>query len=222
MASEVEVAGGADEPDVAEESAAGVPARVAWLAGVGHDGYDVVLAKAQLVSDVDLEAHVAIVRAADELAVEIDVGHIHDAAKVEQQPTAAQLVGRGRQMETIPGTAHLLEATAGETALDVGRHIAVVGLLVSRRRHPGLLYLEVVGHVDDAPCGVVVGGGSSALDVAGMEAPAEVQVLRCAGLGGQGGEVGTGRHQGQRCKEDDSFDCHSRCVLFCVCFYLII
>ena len=181
MAGEIDVAVGSHETDATEESAAGVPAGVVGLTGIGHHGEDVVLSELQLVGDIHLEAHVAVVCLSHQLAVQIDVAHIHDASEVNQQALALQAVGR-REVQPVPAAPHLLERTAAETALDVGGGIVVVGLLIGGRCHPRLLYLEVVGQVDGAPMTVLIGCCGSSLHIAEVESPSEVKALHGAHL----------------------------------------
>ena len=176
IACEVEVAVRGHQFHRANQSAARVPSRVARLASVGLHGNDVVLAKAQLVGHVNLESHVAIVRSAYSGAVQEDVARVHDALEVQQQPAPLQAVGR-RQMVAIPGHAHLLEGAAAQAALDVCRRVVVVGLLAGVRRHPGLLYLEIMRHVHLSPVLVVGRCLCPVGHVAGLEQPAKVQRL---------------------------------------------
>ena len=133
----------------------------------------------QLVGDVHLKAHVTVVGLSNELAVEIDVAHIHDAAEVNQQALALQAVGRC-EMQAIPSAAHLLECSARQAALDVGGRVVVVGLLIGGRCHPRLLYLEVVRQVDGAPMAVLIGCCLTSVHIAEVEFPAEVKALRDA------------------------------------------
>ena len=103
------------------------------------------------------------------LVVQIDIGCVHDAFKVEEHALTLQFLG-GCVVQSVVAFSHLLETAAGETALDVGCHIGVVGFLVSRGCHPGLLNLEVVGYIDLSPFTFVVQ----------PELPTEVQTLRHA------------------------------------------
>ena len=152
---EIEVSRGGDEADVSEESAAGVPTGVAWLAGIGDDLDEVVLAVFQSVAEVNLEAHVAVVCATHGLAVEQHVGGVHDALKVEEHTTAFP-VGIGGEVVTVITFTHLLETATRQTALDIRSHIGIVGFLICCRCHPGLFNLEVVRHVDLLPLTFVV------------------------------------------------------------------
>ena len=169
MATEVAILGGADQADATEQTATRIPAGVARLAGVGNDLDQVVLAVFQFVAQVDLEAYVAVVRAADALTVEQHVSRVHNAAEIDQHALALQVGGWG-QVVAVVALAHLLEAAAGEAALDIGRHVGVVGLLVSGWCHPRLFYLEVVRQVDVPPLALVVQ----------TKFPSKVQTLRRA------------------------------------------
>ena len=177
MAGEEHVLVGDHELHASVESSASVPSGVPRFTGVGHHGDDIVLSKLQPVGDIYLKAHIAIVRAPCMLPVHIDVARIHDAAEVEQQAPSAQRVSR-REVQPVPPSAHLLESPARQSALDVGGRVVVVGLLVGSRRHPRLLYLEVMGQIHRPPAAVVEQWRSAIGHVAGMEAPAEVQALR--------------------------------------------
>ena len=143
---EIEVGRGVDQTDVAKQTAACVPAGVTLLHGVGLDDQFVGLAIAHPLGDVDLETYITIVCTANMLAVKPHVAHVHDTFEVEQQASSFQGCIGGDGL-TVPASPHLLEAAGRETALDIGRHIAVVSPFVSSRCYPGLLYLEIMGYV---------------------------------------------------------------------------
>ena len=170
----IQVAVGAHQFHVAKQSATRVPARVARLARVGTHSHHVVLSHLQFLSHIYLEPHVAIVRASHLLAVHIDIAHIHDATEIQQQSAPPERVGR-HQVQPVPSLPHLLEATTAQSALDIGRRVVVVGLFASRRRHPRLLYLEVVRHAHRAPSCVVQFHVRPVFHVASLEVPAVVQ-----------------------------------------------
>ena len=183
MALEVEVGWGGNEHHVAKQATACIPPRIQRVACVSLYGNHVLFPQFQLARDIDFEAHIAIIGASDAFSVQIDIAHIHDATKVEQQ-TAPSQVGTGRKMQAVPTDTHLLESTARQAALDIGSHIGVVGFLVSARLHPGLFYLEVVGHVHRAPFGIVQRRLLSASNVACAELPSEVQIKFLTALRG--------------------------------------
>ena len=155
MTLEIEVSGGGDEADVAEESATCVPTGVAWLTGIGNDLDEVVFAVTQTVAEVDLEAHVAVVGASHELAVEQDVGCIHDAFEVEEHTTAFH-ISRWGKMVAVIAFGHFFEAATRQAALDIRGHICIIGFLIGRWCHPGLLNLKIVRHVHLPPITFVV------------------------------------------------------------------
>ena len=128
-----------------------------------------------MVGDVQLEAYITVFCPADELAVHINIAHVHDAAEVQHETSAFQRIGR-REVVAVPAASHFLEASARETALDVGRHVGVVGFLVGGRRHPGLLNLEIVRQVHPSPLAVVEQRNGSARQVAVMKQPTLIEI----------------------------------------------
>ena len=171
MSCEELVAGSSNEFHTAEETTTGIPTGAERVACVGTHGDDVVLTKAQSARDFNLEAHVAIVGAANALTIEVDIANIHDASEVEQQALVLQ-TGIGRQVIAIPPLPHLLEAAAREATPDVRSNIGIVGFLTSIGCHPRLFNLEIVRKGDGAPATIVVGWLCCLRDVAGMEPPA--------------------------------------------------
>ena len=147
MAREIQVGRGTDQADVTEQTATSIPARIP-LRHCRGTYYQLVLASTQQPCDVQLETHVSVVCSSDVLAVQPHVAHQHDAFEVEQQATVLQLVLADSQRLPIPALAHLLEATGRQTTLDIGGHVGVVGFLVGRGWNPGLLYLEIMRHVN--------------------------------------------------------------------------
>ena len=89
------------------------------------------------------------------LHVQVDVGSVHDSLEVEHHALPLHTL-RWRIVQTVIAIAHFFESATRQAALDVGCHVGVVGPLVSGRSHPGLLYLEVVRHVDLLPCSLIV------------------------------------------------------------------
>ena len=179
MALKEQVAVSGNEFHITKESTTSVPTRVARLAGVGHYSDHIVLTKPQGIGHINLEAHITIVGAPYLLSVHIDITHIHDAPEVEHQATTTQTVGRC-QVQTIPASAHLLEATTRQSTLDISSGIVVVGLLASSRCHPRLLYLEIVRQVDHTPRLVVETFLRSIRHITSMKLPSEVQQLNRA------------------------------------------
>ena len=143
------------EEDVAEETAAGVPARAVFLARRGAHGHHVEGVVAQSLGHVALEAAVSVFRRTDLLPVHPHVAVVHDAAEV-QQHLAAHPQGVGLEGLAIPALAHRLEAACA------------AGALV-----PGQLKLEVVGQRELAPGRIVVAHLGAALGV--VETPVEVE-----------------------------------------------
>ena len=202
VAGEMQVTVGDEKFHVAEEAAAGVPTGVERLLRVGLHGDDVLLANAQQLAHIHLEAQIAVVGAAHALAVEIDVAHVHDALEVEQHQAVLPLCRRGEGLH-VPSHTHLLEAAGAEAALEIARLVARVALLVGAGSHPRLLYLVVVGEVHSAPIGgdgAYVRRCGNGGEVAGVEQPAEIHVDGFAGGGhgtereGQGGKGGGCSH----------------------------
>ena len=182
MALEIEFTVGGYQAYTPEQSAPGIPAGISRLTRISHHGDDILLAGLQPVSDVDLEPDIAIVGTANTFTVEVDVGRIDNTIELQEQTAALQGIGR-RQMEPVPPLPHLLEPTARQTALDVGRRIVIVGLLVGGRCHPRLLNLEIMRHIDRSPAAVVERFLVGTCHRAGMETPTEIQVLHDAPLG---------------------------------------
>ena len=147
MAREIQVGRGTHQADVTEQTATGIPARIPLRHRRGTNLH-LVTADTQQPCDVQLETYVSVVRTTDVLAVQPHVTHQHDALEVEQQAAVLQLVLADSQRLPVPALAHLLEATGRQAALDVGGHVGVVGFLVGRGWYPGLLYLEIVRHIN--------------------------------------------------------------------------
>ena len=84
MTLEIQVLVGCPDVYAAEESAAGVPSGVVRFAGVGHHGYHIVLSPSQLVGNVNLKPHIAIVGSANVLTVQIDIAYVHDTSEIQQ------------------------------------------------------------------------------------------------------------------------------------------
>ena len=179
-----------------EQTSARVPARIAGLARVCHDGQHVFLTEAQLVRNVDFEADVSVIGSSDELTVQVNVTHIHDSSEVDEHASALQAVCRC-EMQAVPAAPHLFESSAGEAALDVGGNVGVVGTLVSCWWNPWLFYLEIVRKRQRPPSVVVEVCFFCISDIAELELPSVVQTdgLSCLCLCGHCYE-GSG-HDGQ-------------------------
>ena len=176
MAVEVELGIGIHDVDIAEESAAGIPARISRVGGVGIDGDDVLLAIAQVLGDFDFKAYIAIVGAANLGAVELDIAQVHDTLEINEDAFALILLGRGKGFD-IPSRAHLLEASGREAALDIGAGIAVVGFLVGCGCHPRLFYLEIMRQVDFSPAiGLGLSGRNGRSGFSLMEKPSTIDI----------------------------------------------
>ena len=119
-----------DELDVAVESCTRIPAAVV-LRRVGLDEQLVLFAEPELRGDVDLERHVAVVPAADLLAVQEHLGARHHAAEPKRDELARQVRGE------------LYRAAVVSYALPGKHSRAVVELLVERPRDS-----PVVRHAD--------------------------------------------------------------------------
>ena len=156
MTGKIQFRVGDNDVDIAEEAAARVPTRVGGAGSACLDGDDVRLAIAQLLRQVNLKAHVAIVGAAHALAIEIHIAHVHDALEVDEDALALER-GIGSECLGIASHAHLLKPPRRQAALEVGSTVAIVGFLVGSGRHPRLLHLEVVWYVD-APPSIVFAG----------------------------------------------------------------
>ena len=136
-----------DEVDVAEQTTTRVPARCTLVLRLSLHQNLVCLTIFQLLGDVDVKSHVTIVRTANALTVQVDVGSQHNTFKIQQHSLVLQVCRRCDGL-LIPARTNFLEASCRQTALDVCCCIRVVGFLVSRWRHPRLRYLEIVGYVD--------------------------------------------------------------------------
>ena len=176
MAVEVELGIGIDDVDIAEESAAGIPARISGVGGVGIDGNDVLLAIAQVLGDIDFKAYIAIVGAANLVAVEIDISKIHDTLEINEDAFALILLGRGKGLD-IPSRTHLLETSGREAALDIGSGITVVGFLVGCGCHPWLFNLEIMRQIDFSPAtGLGLSGRNGRSGFSLMEKPSTIDI----------------------------------------------
>ena len=59
-------------------------------------------------------------------------------------------------MVAVIAFGHFLETATGETTLDIGGDVGIVGFLVGRWCHPGLLDLEVMWYIDLSPLALIV------------------------------------------------------------------
>ena len=158
----------ADDADVTEQTATGVPAGIVRLACIGNHFDKVVLADFQLVGHIDFKAHITVVRAANVFLIQIDIGSIHDSFEIQQDALAFQLCRWGI-VQPVVAFSHFLKTTTRQTALDIGGDIRIVGFLVGGGRNPRLFYLEVVRHIDLSPFALIIKS----------ELPSEVQTLYC-------------------------------------------
>ena len=78
-------------------------------------------------------------------------------------------------MLAIPSSSHLLEASAAETAFDVGALVGITAFLICGWGNPGLLNLVVVRKIHLPPAAVVQVGGFAAFDISCMEFPSEIK-----------------------------------------------
>ena len=129
VTAEEEILRGGDEADIADEPSTGVPAGVLGLAGVGNHLDQIVLAVGQMVGDVDLKAHVAVVGASDALVVQIDISGVENAFEVEDHTTAFRLFRRS-VVQAVVTFGHVLETPSGERVDDAHRHTVIIGVLV--------------------------------------------------------------------------------------------
>ena len=155
MAAEIAVGGRDDQVDVAEQAAAGVPAGVERPHRVRADHQFVGFAIFHLVGDIHVEAEITVVRAADALAVEIDVADQHNALEVNQDALAFEPF-RNVQGLPVPAGAEFLESAGGQGAAEIGRQVGGIALLVGAGCDPGLGDLEVVGQIDGLPAGMLL------------------------------------------------------------------
>ena len=81
MALEIEVGRSLDEVDVAIQSSTCVPTGVLLIHG-GRLDHQHVITLPQLIRDVNLKAHIAIVRTPHALAIQKDIAHEHDAFEI--------------------------------------------------------------------------------------------------------------------------------------------
>ena len=144
VARKVEQRIGDDQFHPTKQSASGVPSRVVRLARIGAHGQQILLSIAQTICKVYLKTDVAIIRTANAFAIQIDIAHIHNAAKVDQHTSIAPR-RIGRKPFPIPPDAHLFEAAATQPAPPISSLIGCDGLLLGRRRNPGLTNLKIVG-----------------------------------------------------------------------------
>jgi len=161
---------GFGEPDVTVDSGALVEPAVAE-AGVHADDEIVLLAGVDEVGDVEAEGGVAVVVAADEVAVEEDERVAEGAVELEGEALAG--VGCGQvEAAAIPADRGLGIAAAERLVA-----VAVEGFVVDEGQLDG----PVVGEVERAPGGVVEFGGSEG-EVAGFGevalGSAEAQIFR--------------------------------------------
>ena len=91
MALEIEVGRSLDEVDVAIQSSTCVPAGILLIHGGSLD-YQHVITLPQLIRDVNLKAHIAIVRTPNALAIQKDIAHEHDAFEIQKNPFLSSLI----------------------------------------------------------------------------------------------------------------------------------
>ena len=91
MALEIEVGRSLDEVDVAIQSSTCVPTGVLLIHGGSLD-YQHVITLPQLIRDVNLKAHIAIVRTPHALAIQKDIAHEHDAFEIQQDSLISSLI----------------------------------------------------------------------------------------------------------------------------------
>ena len=130
-----------DEPDVAVDARARVPARVGIPRVVDAHGQHVVLARlVQVGSHVVEERGVAVGSAAQQVAVQIDLRAVVDAFEVDEAPTPFPSRGEGCfEMFPVPADAAGQIACAGG---QLGRHDALGRPVVGKRKAAPLRVVE--------------------------------------------------------------------------------
>ena len=91
MALEIEVGRSLDEVDVAIQSSTCVPAGILLIHGGSLD-YQHVITLLQLIRDVNLKAHIAIVRTPNALAIQKDIAHEHNTFEIQKNPFLSSLI----------------------------------------------------------------------------------------------------------------------------------